>query len=200
MTIPNDIFLLQVSAAAAAPLQRPSNIETTKVDRITPEIAVTRFKHERDVLDAQLQEWSVCLTVCLIVSPEYLIVCVLILAPFHFHSFPFYSSFLYLSCVYSRSLQETLLDVRKKRKQGINTLSGHTELGEGFFVKTEMYDSFHFCLYKLLHAANRLYTALPCSSNTESFIVSLGLQDSYIELELEEAIAYSQRRERYLQV
>lgn len=40
---------------------------------------------------------------------------------------------------HSENLQKTLLDVRKKRRQGVNTLKGHTELGEGFFVKTEMY-------------------------------------------------------------
>lgn len=38
----------------------------------------------------------------------------------------------------SENLQRTLLDVRKRRKNGQNTLSGHTELAEGFFVKTEM--------------------------------------------------------------
>lgn len=38
------------------------------------------------------------------------------------------------------------------------------------------------------------------SHDPEVFIISLGLQDAYIELELEEAIAYLQRRERYLQV
>lgn len=76
------------------------------------------------------------------------------------------------------ALQATLLETRRRRnKLGLSALQAHTELaqGEGFFVKTEIPD-------------------------TDSFIVSLGLQDAYVELELEEAIAYAQRREQYTRV
>lgn len=70
---------------------------------------------------------------------------------------------------------QTLLDVRKKRKAGDTTLTQNVELAEGFYVKTEIPD-------------------------TETFIVALGLQDAYVELELEEAVAFCQRREDYLRV
>ena len=50
--IPREIFL-------RAPLQRPSNVDSTKLDRISSEIALQRFNHEREVLTAQLHEWSV---------------------------------------------------------------------------------------------------------------------------------------------
>lgn len=38
------------------------------------------------------------------------------------------------------------------------------------------------------------------SNDPGIFIVSMGLQDAYVELELEEAVAYAQQREQYLRV
>jgi prefoldin subunit 5 len=38
------------------------------------------------------------------------------------------------------------------------------------------------------------------SHNPDTFIVSLGLEDAYAELDLQEAIAFAQRREQYLNV
>lgn len=68
-----------------------------------------------------------------------------------------------------------LLDLRSKKKSGQKVFDHQTELAEGFFVKTELNDP-------------------------EVFIVSLGLQDAYVELELGEAVAYAQQREQYLRV
>ncbi|KAK9894404.1 hypothetical protein P389DRAFT_197697 [Cystobasidium minutum MCA 4210] len=70
-----------------------------------------------------------------------------------------------------------LLDVRTKRKSGQTTFEQLSELTEGFYVKTEIE-----------------------MNDPGTFVVSLGLHDNYIELELEEAVAYAQQREQYLRV
>ena len=45
-----------------------------------------------------------------------------------------------------------------------------------------------------------LYSILSRRQDTESFIVSLGIEGAHVELELEEAVAYAQRRENFLRV
>lgn len=141
------------------PVLRPSSSSgssSSSQPPLTREIALPRFMHEREILTVQLQEWSVWLAFYRLC---YLCSC----------------NAAWLVSFFSEALQKTLLEVRKKRKAGQNTLQAHAEVAEGFFVKTQIDD-------------------------TESFVVSLGLQDAYVELELEEAIAYSQRREQYLRV
>ena len=53
---------------------------------------------------------------------------------------------------------------------------------------------------KLMVNNLRLLPFLPRRSDPETYIVSLGLEDAYVELELEEAIAYAQQREQYVRV
>ncbi|CAD6565183.1 MAG: hypothetical protein CYPHOPRED_005330 [Cyphobasidiales sp. Tagirdzhanova-0007] len=75
---------------------------------------------------------------------------------------------------------KSLLDLRARKKAKSShskTLKQNIQVAEGFFLQTEV-----------------------DIDDTDVLLVSLGLEDAYIELELEEAIAYAQRREQYLRV
>lgn len=74
-----------------------------------------------------------------------------------------------------------MLDIRSRAKRRETSFEpAHSELAEGFHVKTQI--------------SSRLL-----ANDEEHIVVSL-MGDLYIELELEEAIAYAQRREEYLTV
>lgn len=102
------------------PPTRPSHSDP--LERIPSDLALPRFLHERAVLELQLAEWCAHPQQHAHILRPSVRPCLTVVCRAH--------------C--SENLQQTLLDVRRRRNNGQITLSGHTELAEGFFVKTEM--------------------------------------------------------------
>jgi hypothetical protein len=83
--------------------------------------------------------------------------------------------------LFSKAFYSALLDIRSRRKRReLSFEPANSELVEGFHVKTQL-------------SSNLL------TNDEEPVVVSL-MGDLYIELELEEAVAFAQRREEYLTV